>query len=561
MNRPRPIRRFLLSLPALLSIALAAASLAPGQETNTPGQPTTNVAGFEPKPAAAIGDETNPRQKYTPPSSNSIAFQETKARAEKGEAAAQSQLGLMYDLGQGVAQDHAEAVNWLRKAAEQGYPGAQLLLGLHCQNGDGIRQDYAEAVKWLRKAAEQGGAEAQYNLGVCYFRGHGVLQDYAEAVKWYRKAAGQGDPMAQYNLGVCCFLGQGVAQDYAEAVKWYRKAAEQDGLAAEYNLGLCYHNGQGVAQDYAEAVKWFHKAAEQGDAAAQYDLGFMYGEGQGMPKDYVEAYKWYNLAAAQNETNAIRNRDLVSSSMTPLQIIEGQRLSREFVVRKEGGPANRADSLDSVEIGTWFRFMGAGFFVTEDGCLLTCYHVVEHAARIAIRTKAGTFPATLVKADKANDVALLKVDGKFPALPIAPSRGVKLGAPVFTIGFPTVELRGFSPKLAKGEIIGLNGMQDDPREFQTSVTVKPGNAGGPLVNNCGNVVGIVEAQLADVAAPDITATLPQNANYAMKSSVLNVLLESVPEVSARLKEPNSAEEKFEDAAKEAGNAIALVLVY
>jgi hypothetical protein len=55
--------------------------------------------------------------------------------------------------------------------------------------------------------------------------------------------------------------------------------------------------------------------------------------------------------------------------------------------------------------------------------------------------------------------------------------------------------------------------------------------------------------------------MPQNANYAMKSSVLNVLLESVPEVSARLKEPNSREEKFEDAAKDAGNAIALVLVY
>jgi len=559
VNHPRPIRRFRLPLPALLTIALAAASPAPGQETNTPSQPTTNVAGWQPKPATAAAGDTN--VKSTPPSSNSMAFQETKARAEKGEAAAESELGLMYDLGQGVAQDYAEAVKWFRKAAEQGHPGAQLLLGLHCQNGDGTRQDYAEAVKWLRKAAEQGGAAAQYNLGVCYFRGHGVLQDYAEAVKWYRKAALQGDPMAQYNLGVCYFRGQGVAQDYAGAVKWYRKAAEQDGLAAEYNLGLCYHNGQGVAQDYAEAVKWFRKAAEQGDAAAQYDLGFMYGEGQGVPKDYVEAYKWYNLAAAQNETNAIRNRDIVTSSMTPLQIIEGQRLSHDFIVRKEGGPANRADSEDSVEIGTWFRFTGAGFFVTEDGCLLTCYHVVENAARIAIRTKAGTFPATLVKADKANDVALLKVPGAFPALPVAPSRGVKPGASVFTIGFPTVELRGFTPKLAQGEISSLNGMQDDPREFQISVPVRPGNAGGPLLDGCGNVVGMVEAQVADVAAPEIPAPLPQSANYAMKSSVLNVLLESVPEVSAKLKEPNRTEKKFEDAVKDAGNAIALVLVY
>jgi hypothetical protein len=544
-------------LAALLSIALAAASLAPGQEMNTPSQPITNVAGLQPKPAASAGGDTN--VKYTPPSSNSIAFQETRARAEKGEAAAQSELGLMYDLGQGVAQDYAEAVKWLRKAAEQGHPGAQLLLGLHCQNGDGIRQDYAEAVKWLRKAAEQGGAAAQYSLGVCYDRGHGVTQDYAEAVKWYRKAAGQGDPMAQYNLGVCYSRGQGVPQDDAEAVKWYRKAAGQDVLAAEYNLGLCCHDGRGVAPNYGEAVKWFHKAAEQGDAAAQYDLGFMYGGGQGVPQDYVEAYKWYNLAAAQNETNAIRNRDILSSSMTPLQIAEGQRLSREFVVRKEGGPGNRADSQNSALVGTLPRFAGAGFFVTEDGCLLTCYHVVENAARIAIRTKAGTFPATLVKADKTNDVALLKVAGTFPALPVAPSRGVKLGASVFTIGFPVIEWQGFAPKPAQGEISSLTG--DDPREFQISVAVRPGNAGGPLVNGCGNVVGMVEGPLADIASLEITASMPQNANYAMKSSVLNVLLESVPEVSARLKEPNSREEKFEDAAKDAGNAIALVLVY
>jgi S1-C subfamily serine protease len=138
---------------------------------------------------------------------------------------------------------------------------------------------------------------------------------------------------------------------------------------------------------------------------------------------------------------------------------------------------------------------------------------------------------------------------------------VKLGAPVFTIGFPTIELRGFTPKPAKGGISGLNGMQDDPREFQISVPVRPGNAGGPLVDGYGNVVGMVEAPLADVAAPENAASLTLNTNYAMKSSVLNVLLESVPEVSAKLKEPNSTEKKFDDAVKEAGNAIGLVLVY
>jgi len=123
-------------------------------------------------------------------------------------------------------------------------------------------------------------------------------------------------------------------------------------------------------------------------------------------------------------------------------------------------------------------------------------------------------------------------------------------------------LQGFAPKLTKGEISSLTGMQDDPREFQISVPVQPGNSGGPLVNQYGNVMGIVEEQLADINTFKSTGSLPQNVNYAIKSSALNVLLESLPEVSAKLKEPNpSKDRKFEDVEKEAESAVALVLVY
>ncbi len=92
--------------------------------------------------------------------------------------------------------------------------------------------------------------------------------------------------------------------------------------------------------------------------------------------------------------------------------------------------------------------------------------------------------------------------------------------------------------------------------------VQPGNSGGPLVNQYGNVVGFVEAQLADIVTLKTTGSLPQNVNYAMKSSALSLLLESVPEVLAKLKELNpSKERKFEDVEKEAEGAVALVLVY
>ena len=65
----------------------------------------------------------------------------------------------------------------------------------------GVEENHALAVQWLRKAAEQGDARAQYFLGRMYDDGRGVSQDNAEAAKWYRKAVDQGDVDAQVYLG------------------------------------------------------------------------------------------------------------------------------------------------------------------------------------------------------------------------------------------------------------------------------------------------------------------------------------------------------------------------
>ena len=77
----------------------------------------------------------------------------------------------------------------------------------------------------------------------------------------------------------------------------------------------------------------------------------------------------------------------------------------------------------------------------------------------------------------------------------------------------------------------------------------------------GNVVGIVAAKLDAAAALAATGSLPENVNYAVKSSLLLSFLESVPEVASKLKEPNTKEEKFEEVVKSAQDAVVLVLVY
>jgi S1-C subfamily serine protease len=122
-------------------------------------------------------------------------------------------------------------------------------------------------------------------------------------------------------------------------------------------------------------------------------------------------------------------------------------------------------------------------------------------------------------------------------------------------------LQGFSPKLAKGEIASLSGAADDPRYFQISVPVQPGNSGGALVDERGNVIGIVSAKLNASVALAASGALPENVNYAVKSSFLLSFLESVPAVSTKLKAPVTADRKFEDVVKSAQAAAVLVLVY
>ncbi len=100
-----------------------------------------------------------------------------------------------YDKG-----DYATALRLWRPFANQGYAAAQNNLGFMYEKGEGVPQDYAQALAWYRKAANQGYAAAQFNLGLMYHRGEGVPQDYAQALAWYRKAVANGLSKAQDNI-------------------------------------------------------------------------------------------------------------------------------------------------------------------------------------------------------------------------------------------------------------------------------------------------------------------------------------------------------------------------
>ena len=99
-------------------------------------------------------------------SSDTNFVEDVKTKAKSGDVIAQNNLGVSYYIGQGVAKDYVEAVNWFRKAAGQNNANSQYCLGVCYAKGRGVAKDEVEAVRWYRKAAEQNYAEAQYNLQV-----------------------------------------------------------------------------------------------------------------------------------------------------------------------------------------------------------------------------------------------------------------------------------------------------------------------------------------------------------------------------------------------------------
>ena len=206
--------------------------------------------------------------------------------------------------------------------------------------------------------------------------------------------------------------------------------------------------------------------------------------------------------------------------------------------------------------------VGTGFFISDNGYLLTCFHVVNNAASIQVGTQHGLFDAQLVQSDPDRDVALLKVAGTFASLPLGSTNNVQLGESVFTIGFPRPGLQGWQPKLTRGEISSLSGMQDDADAYQISVPVQPGNSGGALVDERGNVVGIVSAKLR-ASEEDIKDRIaPENVNYAIKSSCINAFLEQTSDLTSKLKPPHPFEDRrFEDVVQEAQNSVVLVMCY
>ncbi|MFT8244208.1 trypsin-like peptidase domain-containing protein [Roseomonas sp. BN140053] len=160
---------------------------------------------------------------------------------------------------------------------------------------------------------------------------------------------------------------------------------------------------------------------------------------------------------------------------------------------------------------------GTGFLVAGER-VLTNRHVVDGCDRLLVRSPEGRSFAAVPPAqvDARLDLALLRVPGLTGAVLPFRTNPVRRGEGVVAYGFPLAGLLSSDPKLTRGEINGLAGLQDNQDQFQISAPVQPGNSGGPLLDMQGNVVGVVVSKLNASRVAQRTGDISQNINFAVK---------------------------------------------
>ena len=204
-----------------------------------------------------------------------------------------------------------------------------------------------------------------------------------------------------------------------------------------------------------------------------------------------------------------------------------EELGRAGAIAEPGVVAPRIeDAPPSVGQGR----TGTAFIVDPNGVLLTAHHVIDRAASITVSCNGrAAVPVTVTSSSPTVDLAVLTAGsdlGTDTFLRLASTQQPALGDEVFTVGYPTPALLGRDPKYTNGTVSALSGVGGDASFMQISVPIQPGNSGGPLVNQNGEVIGVVVATADAPAFIRATDSIPQNINWAVKSVFASALFTS-----------------------------------
>lgn len=230
-----------------------------------------------------------------------------------------------------------------------------------------------------------------------------------------------------------------------------------------------------------------------------------------IPSDKLESRGFIDVAIHRSISELLSDQEfksLIESDTTNYQVIGSEKVLQ---ISEVGSISDSESAIDQAIHSTCAIVVGnghgSGFFISADGLILTCDHVVGNRKTVDIMINKGvTMQAKVLRSNSEFDVALLKLEGADTSpLPLHTAKDTKVGETVFSIGTPgsTDNLNTISRGIVSGQRI-----KEGKQIIQTDASVSPGNSGGPLLNEAGNVIGIVNAKLLGKGVEGVAFAIP-----------------------------------------------------
>jgi len=268
--------------------------------------------------------------------------------ADKNYPPAVKNIGKLFYLGRGQAQDCAKAYKYLKQAADLDDLDAIYDLGLLYSNGCGVARDEVEAVRWFQRASDLGHGSARERLASAYANGKGVAKDERRAFELYNSLGENGSPSALHALALIYEYGKGVAKNPKLAFQCELQAARQGNVQALNELGTYYRDGFGTAADIQAALDCFKKSAAAGNSWGKFATGLIYDLGKQVKRDPALAAKYY-AESIQADSAALKSQPSILGAGEIC--VDGYSRLGMLYFKGDGVPQDQAKGIQLMEKG------------------------------------------------------------------------------------------------------------------------------------------------------------------------------------------------------------------
>jgi len=201
---------------------------------------------------------------------------------------------------------------------------------------------------------------------------------------------------------------------------------------------------------------------------------------------------------------------------------EAERRKQERIAREKREKQRRqADNGKVIAAAS-----GTGFVVSKSGHIITNNHVINGCQEVKVHTKGDVYKAKVLRRDTVNDLAVIKASFQPSWVFSISGDNAGLMEEIYVAGYPFGARVSSSVKITRGIVSSLSGIGDNFSQIQIDAALQPGNSGGPIIDENGDVVGVAVAKLDLKVMLEEYGVVPEGTNFGIKSSVVRNFLEA-----------------------------------